>query len=77
MTGWIYNTEGDAANAVAAINKHYGFPLSADAVTQTYTNYIKWGDGWAIMADDSLVAVLGDAVELPELNDTEGEWSYL
>ena len=69
MTGYLYDNEQAAAEAVAAINTRFGIPVSPNSVTRTYTDYMRWGDAWAIMADDSLVAVLGDAVELPVIEE--------
>ena len=75
MRGWIFDSEQDAVTAIADINAYFGIPVSPDSVTQTYTEYLPWGDAWAIMEDESLVWLLGDAVELPELNDAEDEWT--
>jgi hypothetical protein len=71
MLGYLYDTEILAQAAVAEVNAYYGIPVSPDAVTQTYTDFIAWNDKWAILFDDSLVAVLGDAVELPIIEDEQ------
>jgi len=68
--GYIFDTEAEARSAIAAIDTHYSDQL--DGVrTVNWTNCHPWGEAWVIFADASLVDVLGDAVELPELPDTE------
>ena len=69
MTGYLYDNEQAAAEAVAAINTRFGIPVSPNSVTRTYTDYMRWGDAWAIMADESLEAVLGEPIVLPVIED--------
>jgi hypothetical protein len=68
VTGYYFNTEKDAMDAVASVNTYYGCPMEG---VETWCGYQAWGDGWAIMADASLVDVLGQPQVLPELPDTE------
>lgn len=68
MIGYFYDIEENAMSAISAIDAHFGYPAEG-MVTKSYTEHLPWGDGWAIMADDSIVAVLGDAVELPEIDE--------
>ena len=66
VTGYYYTDEQDAIDAVALVNAYYGCPMDG---VETWCAYTPHGDGWAIIADDSLVAVLGDAVILPTTED--------
>lgn len=61
VTGYYYSDEVAALAAIDAVNAYYGCPMEG---VETWTTYTDWGEGWAIMADDSLVAVLGEADEI-------------
>jgi hypothetical protein len=63
VRGYYYTDEQAAMDAVALVNAYYGCPMAG---VETWCVYQSWGDGWAIMADDSLVVVLGEPVILPE-----------
>jgi hypothetical protein len=66
--GYIFDTEAEARSAIAAIDAHYSDQL--DGVrTVNWTTCHEWGDAWVIFADASLVDVLGDAEELPEIDE--------
>jgi hypothetical protein len=66
VSGYYYTDEQAAMDAVALVNAYYGCPMEG---VETWTTCQAWGEGWAIMADESLVAVLGDAVILPKIED--------
>jgi hypothetical protein len=66
VSGYYYTGEQDAMDAVALVNAYYGCPMDG---VETWCGHQSWGDGWAIIADESLVAVLGDAVILPKIED--------
>lgn len=63
VSGYYYNDEVAAQAAVNAVNAYYGCPMEG---IDTWTTYQAWGDGWAIMADESLIVVLGEPYELPD-----------
>lgn len=67
VIGYKYATEQDAINAREACDTYYGIPVSADDVTQNWTDYqtadLDTPIFWYIKADDSLKAVLGNAIE--------------
>jgi hypothetical protein len=63
VIGYYYTTEQAAIDAVALANAYYGCPMEE---VETWCAYQSWGDGWAIIADESLVVVLGEPVILPE-----------
>jgi len=66
--GYIFDTETKAQSAIAAIDSHYAEQL--DGVrTVNWTNYHEWGDVWVIFSNDTLIPVLGDAVDLPEIDE--------
>jgi hypothetical protein len=66
VRGYYYTEEQAAIDAVALVNAYYGCPMDG---VETWTTCQAWGEGWAIIADESLVAVLGDAVILPKTED--------
>jgi hypothetical protein len=66
VSGYYYTDEQTAMDAVALCDTYYGCP---NAAATHWCAYQSWGDGWAIIADESLVAVLGDAVILPKIED--------
>lgn len=68
VTGYYYTDEQAAMDAVALVNAYYGCPMDG---VETWCAYQSWGEEWAIIADDSLVPVLGESDELPEI-DTFG-----
>ena len=61
VSGYYYSDEVAAIAAIDVVNAHYGCPMAG---VDTWTTYQAWGDGWAIMADESLVVVLGEGDEL-------------
>jgi hypothetical protein len=66
VRGYYYTEEQAAISAVALVNAYYGCPMEG---VETWTTCQAWGEGWAIIADESLVAVLGEAVILPQIED--------
>jgi hypothetical protein len=66
VTGYYYTEEQSAISAVALVNAYYGCPMEG---VETWCAYQSWGDGWAIIADESLVAVLGEPAILPTTED--------
>jgi hypothetical protein len=66
MVGYYYTEKQAAIDAVALVNDYYGCPMDG---IETWTTYQEWSDGWAIMADESLVVVLGEPIELPKENE--------
>ncbi len=48
-----FTTVQDAQNAIDLINHGEGIPVSADAVTRTYTNY-KENDGFIYIVSDNV-----------------------
>ena len=73
--GYIFDTETEAQSAIAAIDAHYSDQLDG-LRTVHWTSYHSWGDVWVILADASLVDVLGDAEELPEIEEDLERLTY-
>ena len=63
VSGYYYNDEVAVDAAVDAVNAYYGCPMEG---VETWTTCQAWGEGWAIMADESLIVVLGEPYELPD-----------
>lgn len=63
VRGYYYTDEQEAIEAVASCDTYYGCPTEA---TEHWCGYQPWGDGWAIIADESLIVVLGEPFELPD-----------
>jgi hypothetical protein len=68
VKGYYYTDEQAAIDAVVTCDTYYGCPNEA---TEHWCAYQEWGDGWAIIADESLVVVLGQAVDLPIIEEDE------
>ena len=66
VSGYYFETEQAAMDAVALVNAYYGCPMER---VETWCDYTPYGDGWAIVADESLVVVLGEPVILPKIED--------
>jgi hypothetical protein len=66
VTGYYYTDEQAAMDAVELCDTYYGCPNEA---TEHWCVYQSWGEGWAIIADESLVAVLGEPVILQKTED--------
>jgi hypothetical protein len=64
ITGYKYETEQEAQDAVQACNTYYGIPVSPDAVTRTWCDYqfanlnepqfyyIRWNETLNMVLDD-------------------------
>jgi hypothetical protein len=63
VRGYYYTEEQAAIDAVVLVNAYYGCPMEG---VETWCAYTSHGNGWAITADESLVAVLGEPVILPK-----------
>ena len=59
IKAYIYNTESEAQNASNSINNTLGIPVSADAVTQTYTNFQLNNGKYIIRHDEVIESILG------------------
>lgn len=64
MIGYKYNTEQEAQQAIDLINTTLGIPVSPDAVTQTWTNYEQGEGFYYIIADDTIINILGEPIEI-------------
>lgn len=64
QSGYRYNTEQEAQDAVHALNVYYGIPVSPDAITQRWCDYGYNNEYWYIIWDDSLNVVLGEPTEI-------------
>lgn len=71
MKGYLFNSESEAQAAQNLCDDHYSIPASPDSETLHWVAYEAWGDAWAIMADESLVVVLGEPFELPIIEDEQ------
>jgi hypothetical protein len=64
ITGYKYTNEQDAIDARELCDTYYGIPVSPDAVTQNWTDYLiaDLNDPvfWYIVYDQSLRVVLGE-----------------
>jgi hypothetical protein len=60
-TGYIYQTEQEAQNAVELCNQYYGIPHSPDDITTSYTSYLysSGNNFYYIIYDPTLEIVLG------------------
>ena len=68
----LFTTEEEAQAAIAALNAHYGIPVSEKAETQTYESYYQNGelDQWYINISEGTIAVLGfDEIAEIEIED--------
>lgn len=67
INGYKYTTEQEAIDAREACNTHYGIPVSAEDVTQNWTDYhlakLNNPQFWYIPFDESLSPILGEPTE--------------
>ena len=66
VIGYYYESETDAIAARDACNDYYGCPIG-DMVN--WCSYESWGNGWAIIYDESLRTVLGEPIVLPVIDN--------
>lgn len=59
IQGFKYSTEAEAQEAIEDINEHYNIPISAEAITRTWTDYKAEGDFFYIRSHATINAVLG------------------
>jgi hypothetical protein len=65
INGYFFDTELEAQNAVSLCNQYYHIPHDINSITQNWVSYQPINDGFYIMYNDSLYAVLGQPQIIP------------